>query len=174
MPHVAGPDFKAQRLCDCWFWIVVQPALAQSSALPPVVTAATTAAAAAGTTATATATAADTTAAASFVANATLQLTLSGTVADFVPVKLDSIRDDLAGLEKVGPSSVIVDANVSAAAGGVVVLATMPADQAADAVVKFRTGNLKTLGFMQVWELHLLMRPTRAWPFRIFVRETQL
>ena len=172
MLHVAGPDFKAQRLCDCWFWIVVQPAPAQSSALPPVVTAATTAAAAAGTTATATA--ADTTAAASFVANATLQLTLSGTVADFVPVKLDSIRDDLAGLEKVGPSSVMVDANVSAAAGGVVVLATMPADQAADAVVKFRTGNLKTLGFMQVWELHLLMRPTRAWPFRIFVRETQL
>jgi hypothetical protein len=77
-------------------------------------------------------------------------------------------------LEKVGPSSVIVDANVSAAAGGVVVLATMPADQAADAVVRFRTGNLKTLGFMQVWELRLLMRPPRAWPFRIVVRETQL
>jgi hypothetical protein len=81
----------------------------------------------------------------------TVRLTMTGVVADYIPVKLDTIRDDLAALERISASSVNVDANVSgAAAGGVVVLATLPADQAADIVLKFNAGTLSTLGFMQV------------------------
>ena len=82
-------------------------------------------------------------------ATATVQLTMTGALADYTAAKIDSIRSDLATLANVSQSAI----SLNVAAGSVIVLATMPAAAAADVVAKYNTKQLATLGFEQVRNL---------------------
>ena len=79
-------------------------------------------------------------------ATAILKLTMAGALSDFDATKLGSIKSDLATAVQISPSAI----SLSVAAGSVMVLATMPAAAAADAVAKFSAGTLTTLGAQQV------------------------
>ena len=122
----------------------------------------TAAAAAGGTTAVATTMAGGTTAVAATMAGgttatagrkalatATVQLTMTGELTDYTAAKIDTIRSDLAALDRINASDISMNV-VPAGSLNVLVLATMPAAQAAIVFLKINAGTLKTLGSQQV------------------------